>query len=238
MATLLSSLETQARRHLKEPTARFWSSAELIDIVNAGIKDLWGAIVDLNQEHFITVDTANVSLSANATSLTGVPSDVFRVHLIEHANTTQSPGNLIYFDPADYNSAEFINARSMTAQDPTGGTKILYTLTQAGAPVAAPTVLVAPKLSTPLAAGDIRFVYVPVLAAVAAGGNNPIPGESDNALIAWMVAYARAKEREDRSPDPNWLAVYATEKQSILVRLTPRQTQEPEVVEDFFRSWM
>ncbi len=234
MATLLSSLETQSRRHLIETSASFWSSDELIDIMNKGIKDLWGAIIDLNQEHFLTVDTTNVSLAADTASLTGVPSDVFRVHLIEPSDTTVSPGQRILFVPRDYNSNEFTNARSLTAQDPNGGVRIYYTLTQAGAPVAAPTVLVAPQLTSALA---LRFVYVPILAAVTSGGNNPIPGEADNALIAWTVAYGRAKEREDRSPDPNWLAVYATEKRNLLVRLTPRQTQEPDVVEGVFDVW-
>ncbi len=234
MATLLSALETQSRRHLKEASASFWSSDELIDVMNKGIKDLWGAIIDLNQEHFLTVDTTNVTLAANTATLTGVPSDVFRVHLIEPSDTQTQPGQLILFVPRDYNSNDFINARSLTAQDPNGGVRIYYTLSQAGAPVGAPTVHVAPQISSALA---LRFVYVPILAAVTAGGNNPIPGESDNALIAWTVAYARAKEREDRSPDPNWLAVYATEKRNLLVRLTPRQTQEPEVVEGVFSAW-
>lgn len=235
MATLLSALETQARRHLKETTASFWSSAELIDIANKGIKDLWGAIVDLNQEHWLTVDETNVSFAAEDTDLTGVPSDCFRVHLIEPRDTTSDPGQRIIFLPRDYNSADFTNARSRTSQDPTGGLVIYYTLTSAGPPVAAPVILAAPKLTSAL---TLRLVYVPTPAAVADSGNNPIPGEADNALIAWMVAYARAKEREDRSPDPNWLSIYATEKQNLLVRLTPRQTQEPEVVEDFMRSWM
>src|SRR3990167_5032716 len=31
----------------------FWSSAELIDIMNQGIKDLWRDIVDLKQEHYL-----------------------------------------------------------------------------------------------------------------------------------------------------------------------------------------
>jgi len=188
----------------------------------------------LNQEHFLTVDTSSVTLAANTASLTGVPTDVFRVHLIEPADTQTDPGQRILFVPRDYNSSEFINARSRTALDPNGGVTIYYTLTQAGAPVAAPTVLVAPQISSAL---SVRFVYVPILAAVAAAGNNPIPGEADNALIAWTVAYARAKEREDRSPDPNWLAVYATEKRNLLVRLTPRQTQEPDVVEGVFSAW-
>jgi len=236
MATLLSAIETQARRHLVETTARYWSSAELIDIINNGIKDLWGAIIDLNQEHFATIDITNVSMAADTATLTGVPTDVFRVLLIEPLDTTASGAHRwVKFTPKDYNSAAFTNARAQAAQDPTNGLEIYYALRNAGAPVAAPSVDVGPQVSTAI---SLRFVYVPVLAAVAANGSNPIPGESDNALIAWCVAYARAKEREDRSPDPNWLAVYSTEKNNITVRLTPRQTQEPEVVEDFFDSYL
>lgn len=236
MATLLSSIESQARKHLKEDTASFWTSAELIDIINNGIKDLWGAVIDLNQEHFLTVDESNVSLAASSNSLTGVPTDVFRVHLIEPRDTTSAGQyRACTFKPRDYNHPDFINARAQGAQDPSNGLEILYTLTNAGAPVGAPTVRTAPQLSAAL---TLRFVYVPVLAAVAANGSNPIPGESDQALIAWCVAYARAKEREDRSPDPNWLAVYATEKQNILVRCAPRQSQEPEVVDGFFEGFM
>jgi len=237
MATPLSALETQAREHLNEDTASFWSSAELIQILNNGIKDLWGMILDLNQEHFLTIDVTNVSLAVNSSTLTGVPADVFRVHLIEPLTTTPgATGAGVLFEPADYNSHKFINARQVTAQDPSGGLKVYYTLSQAGAPVGAPTVHVAPQLSTAL--NPLRFVYVPTLAAVAANANNPIPGESDNALIAYCVAFARAKEREDASPDPQWLGVYKTEKAGLNVRLTPRQTQEPEIVEDLYGAYL
>ena len=239
MASALSTIETKARRHLRETTASDWTSQELIDLINLGIKDLWGAIVDLHQEHFLTVDTANVSLATSAGQLTGVPADTFRVHLIEPVDTS-SGGTYkgVVFVPRDYNSREFIGARTLSGQDPTQAQIIYYTLTTAGAPVAAPTVLVGPTVTSAMARGTIRFVYVPTLADVVAAGNNPIPGDSDNALIAWCVAYARAKEREDRSPDPNWLAVYATEKQNILTRLTPRQTQEVELAEAIFEaSW-
>ena len=237
MASLLSTIETKARRHLKETTASFWTSAELIDLTNLGIKDLWGAIVDLHQEHFLNVNTTTVNLATSADELSGVPADTFRVHLIEPKDTS-STGTYkgVLFVPRDYNSPEFIAARTQSGQDPTQAQIIYYTLTNAGAPVAAPSVLVAPQVTSAMAAGTIRFVYVPVLADVAAAGNNPIPGDSDNALIAWCVAFGRAKEREDRSPDPNWLAVYATEKQNLLTRLTPRQEQEPEVVGGLFES--
>jgi hypothetical protein len=238
MATALSSIRSQARIHLKETTASFWTEAELLDIILKGIADLWGAVIDLNQEHFQTVDESNVSLAANSDSLTGVPSDCFRVSLIEPRDTTSAGASRnVMFVPRDFASNDFINARSLSAQDPSGGLIVNYCLMGAGSPVSAPTVRTAPKLSSAM---NLRFVYVPTLdlSSFDASDNNPIPGESDNALIAWTVAYARVKEREDRSPDPNWLAVYATEKQNILTRLTPRQTQEPEIVEDLFsQNW-
>lgn len=237
MATTLGTIRTNARVHLIETTANFWTDAELLEHIQQGVKDLWRAVVDLHQEHFLTVDETNVSQAASATSLTGVPSDCYRVHIIEPRDTTDTGSSkALIYQPKDYNSKEFVGARSLGTQDPTSAGVIYYTLTQAGAPVAAPTVLVAPKLS---AAALLRFVYVPTLsvAAMTASDNNPIPGESDNALKAWCVAYGRAKEREDRSPDPNWLAVYATEKANILTSLTPRQTQEPEVVEGLFEDY-
>ncbi len=46
-----------------------------------------------------------------------------------------------------------------------------------------------------------------------------------------MIAHALAKERPDRKPDPDWLALYATEKTNIEVFVTPRQEDEPDVAE-------
>jgi hypothetical protein len=236
MATLLSALETQVRRHLLETTAGFWTSTELIDIMNQGIKDLWGGCIDLHQEHWFTNDATNVSQAANTSTLTGVPTDVFRVLLVEPRDIAEGvTGRNIQYVPRDYNSTEFIACRSLPAQTlASGGQCIYYAVTQAGAPVGAPTIYVAPQISSAL---NLRLVYIPIQAAVASSGNNPIPGESDNAVIAWTIAYARAKEREDRSPDPNWLAVYGTEKQNILTRLTPRQEQEPEYVGGMFEEF-
>lgn len=237
MATLFSTLISSARKPLLEDTASFWTDAELLDIAIKGVTDLWAAILDLHQEHFLTVDITNVSLAANGTQLTGVPTDCFRVHLIEPRDTTSSgSGRDTEFFPRDFNHRDFIYARSMSALDPSSGTVIYYTVTGAGSPVAAPVILTAPKISSAL---NLRFAYVPALAVgtYTTTSTNPIPGESDNALVAWVVSYARAKERDDRSPDPNWLSVYATEKQSILTRLTPRQTQEPDYVEGMWEGY-
>lgn len=241
MATVLSTIIANARIPLKEGTASFWTDAELLQHLREGINDLWGAIVDLNQEHYLTIDVTNVGLAASADSLTGVPADCFRVHLIEPTDTTTAGSTpSMLFWPRDYNSSQFRNARAVAAQDPSGGLDLFYCLTGAGSPIAAPTVQIAPKISSAIAVGGLRFVYVPgpATAAMTTASTNPIPGESDNALKAWCVAYARAKEREDRSPDPNWLAIYATEKTSLMVRMAPRQSQEPEIVEDIWGGYL
>lgn len=216
-------------------TSPFWSSAELMDLMNLGIKDLWGALIDLHQEHFITDDITNVSVAASTQALANVPTDVFRVLMIEPAITSSLGGyrNLI-FVPRDWNSPDAIYARQLGDVDPTQDQVVCYAVTNAGAPVGAPTIKLAPSFSAAIAAGNIRFTYIPVLTAKVSSDTNPIPGESDAALKAWTVAFALAKNREDNSPDPNWIAVYGTEKQNILTRSTPRQEQEPDVVEPMF----
>jgi hypothetical protein len=237
MATAFSTIETVVRRDLKEASAGFWSQAELLQHMVDGVKNLWGAIIDLNEEHFLTVDESLVSLAANSTSLTGVPADCFKVHLIEPRDTTSSgtaPHTL--FIPKDYNHPDFINARAMTAQDPGAGLKVYYHVTGQGAPVAAPTIRVAPKLSTAL---NLRFSYVQTLATsdLEIGDNNPIPGESDKAIHAYCMAFALAKEQEDKMPHPGWLSIYKTEKDALLVRLSPRQVQEERVVDDMWAPY-
>jgi hypothetical protein len=235
---LAGGSETAPATNTSGVTQAFWTDAELLDIAVKGTSDLWAAILDLHQEHFLTVDVTNVSLAADTATLTGIPTDTFRVHLIEPRDTTTATsGYNTIFVPRDYNHPDFVYARSQTAVSPTNGPIIYYAITGAGGPVGTPTVRVAPQLNSAL---NLRFVYVqvPAFTTFAATTDNPIPGESNNAIIAWMVAYARAKEREDRNPDPGWIAIYATEKQSLLTRLTPRQTQEPDYVEGLFEYYL
>ena len=98
--------------------------------------------------------------------MSSVPSDVYKIYLIEPADTTSGGTyrNLI-FVPRDYNSKEFNYARTLSAQDPTQRQVIYYALTGQGAPIAAPTVRIGPTVSSAIAAGSLRFVYYPTLAA-------------------------------------------------------------------------
>ena len=234
MATLFSAIETGARRHLVETTASFWSSAELIDHAIAGARDLWRDVADLKQEHYLTRDITNVSLGSDDISLTGVPSDVHKVYLIEPRDLTSTSANVgLIFKPLDYNHDFFASARSRAAIDPSNDV-IYYSITGQGSPVAAPTIYTAPKVNSDV---NLTFAYVPTLGTLTSASNVPIPGEADNAVIAWPVAFARAKEREDRSPDPNWLAIYATEKQHLLQSLGLRQYHEAQMVDGMFESY-
>ena len=233
MATLVSTIETAVRFRLEEPVAKFWSSAELVDIIGAGIRDLWRDVVDLKQEHFITISEA-VTMDANTGTLTGVPADVHKIVMIAPLDNGDSSSNrALIFRPADYNSGDFQNALSKPAITPSNDT-IFYAITAAGAPVAAPTIRVAPHVTSEV---TLSFAYVPTVGTISAGSTVPIPGEADNAIIAWTVAFARAKEREDRAPDPNWLMVYGTEKAHLLKSLELRQYQEPSFAEAVFEPY-
>lgn len=233
-ASKLSSVIAAARAHINEKTPRHWTDDELLEICTRGITDLWAEIVDLRQEHFLTIDETNVYVDTDNDELQGVPSDVFRVYLIEPRDISDTAATpFVVFVPRPYNHAEFVNARSWSSIDPINGMNIFYDVMGAGAPQGAPTIKLAPTTTSQVLC---RFAYIPNLAVAnyTVETQNPIPGESNNALIAWTAAYAWAKVRDDHMPDPAWLAVYSTEKQSLLKRLTPRQEQEPQVVDGLF----
>lgn len=233
-ATPIATTITDVRAFLQEKKARFWADDELKAIYTLGVSDLWGAILDLHGEHYMKVDGDHVVLKANTDQLYGIPPDCFRVLLIEPRDiSANGTGRQVLFTPRKYNHADFIAARTRSAGDPTSLGEVFYHVTGVGAPIDPPTILIAPRLSSDL---NLRLAYCPTIDVV---DQNPIPGQSDNALKAWTIAYALGKEGPQgaRIPDAGWLSIYATEKQSILVRLTPRQEQEPEVVEDFFSGY-
>lgn len=233
MATLISAIVTKARLRLTESSAAYWTDNELADITIDGVRDLWRRLNDLYKNYFVTIDETTMSLAANATALTGVPTDLFRVVTIEPrvlGDSNPNPG--LIFKPRDYNDPDFVRARAATAREP-NNVVVFYDVFSQGPPVAAPTIVTAPKLSSAVL---LRVVYNQTLGALTSASANPIPGESDNALVAWTVAYARAKEREDRAPDPEWLAIYGTEKTNLVQQLTPRQIQEPSYARGMFED--
>ncbi len=231
MATLLSALITKVRVHLNEPSARFWSDTELLGHMNAGIRDLKRAISDLFQDYFLTVDTTHVTMPASTGTLSGVPADVGVVRSIEPASLSTYP--YVRFEYRRDDHKDMVSARAQGTIDTNSVRLIYYSISGAGAPVAAPTIRVAPMISATMA---VRLAYDPSLAELTAASTNPIPGELDHGVICWTVAHAQAKQRPDRMPDPGWLAMYANEKKNAMVSLAPRQTQTEIVAEALFEE--
>lgn len=235
MSTLLSTCVTNARTTLLESTARYWTDNELVVLANDAIKDLWAAIIDLYQDHIVTIDDTSMSIASGANSITGVPADLFRIVMIQPRTLGTSSSNQgLVFQPRTLLHPDFVQAQASPPVCPRH-TVIFYAVINAGAPVAAPTIRLAPAVS---AAVLLSVWYNPIIPTKIISDANPIPGESDKAITEYIIAFARAKEKEDRAPDAEHLSIYATEKRKILIALTPRSVQEPEVVEAFFNDYM
>lgn len=231
MPSTLAEVITRVRRQLNEPVASYWSDDELLDFSIAGAKDLWRDIADLKQEHYLTINDDDVYLGSGDTELTGVPVDVHKVYLIEPRDVSQTgSSSTLIFTPRDWNHADFRAARARGTIDSAGG-EIFYAITGQGSPVGAPHIRTAPTVNADVL---LTLSYVPTLEELVLNSIVPIPGECDNALVAWTLAYARAKEREDGAVDPGWIAIYATEKAHLLQSLGLRQYQEPTITDGMF----
>lgn len=239
MPTPLSTIVANARVHLRAPTVQtggiaadlFWTDPELLTHAIRGCRDLHRSLVDLHQDHFIEIVTTP-NIAASGDRIIGVPKDVLRVLLIQPSDTSDTGNNrTLKFTPAKIQSTEFRRALAMSPIDPTQDGEIFYLITKAGSPIAAPEILIAPRL---LSAITLRFAYIPTLPPLSIDSMNPIPGESDLALEAFTTAYALAKQDPNNTPDTTWMAVYGTEKQSILIVSEPRQEQQPRVVRGVF----
>ncbi len=230
-----AELLAATRRKLIEPSANFWTDAEIYEQISAGVKDLWRAIANQHQDYFWTT-IATCSMAADATTLASVPTDCTIVLGLEPADPASYPS--MCFFPKRYTSPEMTMARSAAATDPYSYGKGYYAMTGKGAPGGSgPTIHVSPRVSSAVL---LRLTYVPTCVVFASGTSateNPIPGESDQAIISYAVAYCKCKEREDAAPDPGWLALYATEKENVLAFTAPRQDDEPDVADAVFEPY-
>ena len=234
MSTTCASLITISRDLLNESTASFWSDAELLRYMNGGIRDLYRRIKDNLQDDFFVEDVTNVSLTANSASITGVPANVAHIRAIRPRSLTSYPN--IRFWPRKYGDYDFLSAEASSAIDPISGGEVFYAPYGTGGPVQAPTIRVAPKLSSTLL---LAFAYTPSITEITnAATANPIPGESDMALVYWTVAHALARtphgDQLSAVPHPGYLKMYEDQLVKIGVGTTPRQDDEPEVAEAFF----
>src|SRR5258708_4088203 len=160
MTTFIKDLIPIIRDRLIETQPNFWGDDELVRIAAFGIKDLWRSIVDLKQEHFLTISTDTVTYPANGTELAGLPLDIHKIYMIEPQDPRETSANVgLRFTPLEYNHPFFQQARTMDAVAP-ASTNVYYSVSGQGGPNAATRILCAPKVTQTV---KVAFSYVPVL---------------------------------------------------------------------------
>ncbi|HEY3499448.1 MAG TPA: hypothetical protein VGK73_32385 [Polyangiaceae bacterium] len=223
------------RDALNEAVPRYWSDAELLRYMNRGIRDAWRQISMVNQNYQFSLNTA-LTMDANADTLTGVPSDLSVVLNLEAADMVANP--IHFFGVSDYANADFQSARRQSqggqAIDTAAPGKVYFCVVGAGAPVAAPTIYVAPRINAQI---TLALAYRPTIGAeLAASGNVPLPGELDQALVHWTTAYALGRQRGEAQPDRTHLDLYQNEMNKLIAAIDPRDESGDETVVAMFEE--
>lgn len=236
MATTLGTILFDARKqYLHDETAVAWDDDELLSHARKGISRLWRRIVDMYEEHFIAINEVDCFLEAGEAMLTGVPDDCYRVVLIEPrviGASSVNPG--LIFKPKKWQDPAFLNARARTPIEPREDI-VYYELHEQGPPIGPPVIRVGPRLSSSMLLTIAYNQRLPV-ESYDEDSYNPIPGDSDHALMCWIVAHAKAKDREDQRADPGWLKDFDKEAMDLVTRMAPRQVQELAHVEGMFEG--
>lgn len=232
-STPIDNLIYQVRTQLREPIPAFWSDNELVTWMNNGARILYRAIVDLYQDYFNVIDESSCFIEAGQKMIWGIPEDVYKVVMIEpRVLGEQSTTRGLIFKPRGWTDPAFVQARARPARPPQN-TVVYYTLMKAGAPVGPPEIRIAPVLTDGVL---LTVTYVHAYQPFCTADRNPIPGESDAALVHYTLAHALAKERGETEPDAAQLALFGTERTDILTRLDIRQLQESQVALGMFEG--
>jgi hypothetical protein len=237
MATQLSSLITVARDLLNEPVASFWTDAELLRYMNGAIRDLYRRIKDQQQDEFFVEDTSNVTALAGTRALSGWPTNVAEIRGIRPRDGAAYP--TLRFWPRKWTDYDFQASDLASDIDPRTGGDLYYVPVGASGPVGTMQVLIAPRLTADV---PLTVAYVPSRDEITVATTvNPIPGESDMALVYYAVAHALARtphgDVASLHPHPGYLQLFEQEAAKILVATSPRQSDEPLVTEALFELY-
>jgi hypothetical protein len=231
MPTTLQTILTDARAAINAQSDPFWSDPEILRYINRGIADVRRSINQTHQDYHFELDVT-VEHQPGVDTLVNVPADCGVIYGLEVVDRAAHP--LLYVRK-DWQHASFQDARQRSGLDPLTGGIIYYTATGVGAPLAAPTIRVAPPVS---AVVTLRLTYQPVPdITLGLSDNVPLPANADEALIQWTVAYMVGRQRPDQQPDATRMGLYNVEVQKIMVAIAPRDESETRTVEPLFEEY-
>ena len=154
MAITLRSIVALARAELTDPSGLEWDDFELARYAIGGVKDLWRDITPLHEDFFTVVDDTSMTLPADSTLITEVPSDVYKVTSIE----PRLMSTRVNFEPRAYNSSDAKEARRYESQDIESGETVYYSIVGAGANSGSPRIYCAPpvRIDIPLSVAYVQ----------------------------------------------------------------------------------
>ncbi len=109
MSQTLAQVRASVRAHIDEPTANYWTDAELNGYIQSSERKLWRKILALKKDYWLAPATLTVATGSsifNPGDGSGMPSDIWR---IESIRTLTSGFQNIIWAVADPNSQAFLD---------------------------------------------------------------------------------------------------------------------------------
>lgn len=223
MAATLTTVTTNVKNHLDEPTSSYWSASEVTNAIVNKQLDLWRRIVAIKKSFFLTTTPSTLNLAAS-TNTYSLPSDFYRVH---HLKMSQSGFENVRFRWFDSSTDYFIDGMrtDIVINIPD---EFLYDI------IGNQTIIVSP---TPQQAFTVNLWYIQLPTAVVNGSDTF--GVLDPFVD--FIEYAATAELLKKGPvgDGSYWEMKAAEAwQNIILDLgTSRSDQGPDFVQGMFEVY-
>ena len=225
MAFVGSDLLAKVRDHIDEPSANYWSNAELYRKIDSAHRALWAKIISLRKDYFKSsfTFTTTAGTYSYAAGSGGVPTDIWRILSMR---TTTSGRQDLMWDAGNPTSRGFIDG--LNSEVPVYNPfSMKYALRSQNELWVSPL---------PQESVSAQVDYIPRPTAISAAGSTfLVPDEFMN----W-VEYMATADALNKGPvgDPaSWLAKAGAAWREIAEALdTPRVDQGADVVEGMFED--
>lgn len=226
MSLTLATVRGNVRNHIDEPSANYWTDAELNSYISSRQLDLWRRIYQIDKDYFLSPTGFTLTTAVNQYqygTADGVPTNIFR---IESIRTTTSGFQDTSWVNANPTSQEFLDG--LRSDVPVAMPfRILYSLRNVN------TIWISPLPQSSLQA-QVDYIMLPT--AVAADSDTFVMPDPFLDFIEYM-ATVDALAKGPVGDSVGWLQHAEKAWENIVLALdTPRSNQGPDVVMGMFSS--
>lgn len=225
MAKTAADILTSVRGHIDEPSASYWTDAELYGYIDDEQKALWRKILALRKDYFLSSTGFTFTLTAGtyayAAGAGGVPTDIWRIVSIR---TTLAGYQDLIWIPGEPTAQEFIDGLR-TDCPISNPSRILYALRNQN------TIWVSPL---PQLAITAQVDYIQKPTAIAGASSTFLLPDEFLQYVQYMAA-ADALLKGPVGDNAAFIAKAETAWSNIMELLdTPRSDQGPDTVQGMF----